>query len=396
MASDANALNCPAAPTVPEAVRRRGLRLTISHNCRHYGGMPPERPGISGEQARPGPAEIPGYLTSLSNWGRWGADDELGTLNLITGEVTAAAAGLVTAGRPVSCGWPVDPATPDVYGPPQRLMLMGGAGPPPERPAAGSSGPGLSATGPATTGPAATGPAATGPGPAATHRPHRSAVEYIGLAFHGMTVTHLDAPAHVSWDGTLYNGRPATAVRFDTGAGACAVTGAARGISTRGVLLDVAALHGTDWLGPGYRTSPADLEACARRQRVTPRPGDALLLRTGTGHRARVPGGPGLRDEQKPGWGFDCLPWLHARDAALIGCDSINDAVPSGGGGHGFDLPVHLVGLVAMGLWLLDNCDFEELAATCAELGRWEFMFSVLPLRLCGATGSPVNPIALF
>jgi kynurenine formamidase len=221
-------------------------------------------------------------------------------------------------------------------------------------------------------------------------------VEYIGLAFHGMTVTHLDAPAHVSWDGTIYNGRPAAAVRFDTGAAACAVTGAARGITTRGVLLDVVALHGVAWLEPGHRVSPAELDACLERQRVAVRPGDAVLLRTGTGALARQPDGPGLRGERKPGWGFSCLPWLHDRDVALIGCDSINDAVPSGGSRHGFDLPVHLVGLVAMGLWLLDNCDFEELAAACAELGRWEFMFSVLPLRLRGGTGSPVNPVALF
>jgi len=315
-------------------------------------------------------------MTSLSNWGRWGPDDELGTLNLVSRQHITAAAGLVQAGRAVPCGWPVDPGIPDVYGAPQRLMLLGGAGPPPEPPARATPEPPAS--------------------PPAAHRPHRSAVEYIGLAFHGMTVTHLDAPAHVSWDGAIYNGRPASAVRFDTGATACAVTAASRGICTRGVLLDVAALHGVDWLGPGYRVGPAELEECCRLQNVAVQPGDALLLRTGTGRRARQPGGPGLRDEHKPGWGFDCLPWLHARDAALVGCDSINDAVPSGGGGHGFDLPVHLVGLVAMGLWLLDNCDLEELAATCAELRRWEFMLSVLPLRLAGATGSPVNPVALF
>ena len=329
--------------------------------------MSTERPGVPPEQ-RPEPAEIQDWMTSLSNWGRWGPDDELGTLNLITSQHIAAAAGLVQAGLPVPCGWPVDPGIPDVYGAPQRLMLLGGAGPPSELP----------------------------PGPSAGRRPHRSNVEYIGLAFHGMTVTHLDSPAHASWDGAMYNGRPASAVRFDTGAVACAVTAAGRGICTRGVLLDVAALHGVDWLGPGYRVSPAELEECSRRQNVAVRAGDALLLRTGTGQRARQPDGPGLRDEHKPGWGFDCLPWLHARDVALVGCDSINDAVPSGGGGHGFDLPIHLVGLVAMGLWLLDNCDFEELAATCGDLRRWEFMFSVLPLRLAGATGSPVNPVALF
>jgi kynurenine formamidase len=339
------------------------------------------------QPASPDPAEIPGYMTALSNWGRWGAEDELGTLNLITPSRVAAAAGLVTAGRPVSCAWPVDPAVPDVYGTPQRLMLLGGAGPPPAPPA-----------------------------PGAEHRPHRSAVEYIGLAFHGMTVTHLDAPAHVSWDGAIYNGRPAAAaVRFDTGATAGAVTAAARGITTRGVLLDVPALHGVPRLAPGHRVGLAELDACLGRQGVAIRPGDAVLLRTGGPGPARQPAGPGaaapgaaesvatesgaadpVAEEGKPGWGFGCLPWLHGHDVALIGCDGINDAVPSGGGGHGFDLPVHLVGLVAMGLWLLDNCDFMELAATCAELGRWEFLFSVLPLRLRGGTGSPVNPVALF
>lgn len=184
---------------------------------------------MSAQPPSPDPAEIPGYLTSLSNWGRWGDGDELGTLNLITAGVVAAAAGLVTAGQPVSCGWPVDPAVPDVYGTPQRLMLLGGAGPPPEPLAAG-----------------------------AERRPHRSAVEYIGLAFHGMTVTHLDSPAHVSWDGVIYNGRPAAAaVRFDTGATACAVTAAAHGITTRGVLLDVPALHSVPRLAPGHRVQPS-------------------------------------------------------------------------------------------------------------------------------------------
>jgi kynurenine formamidase len=306
-------------------------------------------------------------MTSLSNWGRWGGADELGTLNLVTSERVTAAAQLVRSGRAVSCAWPIDPAVPDVYGSPQRLMLAGGAGPPAEAAA-----------------------------PGAVLRPHRSYVEYVGLAFHGMTVTHLDAPAHISWNDQIYNGRPAAGLRFDTGASAGGVTAAWRGVTTRGVLLDVAGWHGSPWLDPGYAVSPDDLTECERRQGVTVGPGDAVLLRTGAGRRARRLGDPGLRDERKAGWGFGCLPWLHARQAALIGCDGINDAVPSGGGQHGFDLPVHIVGLVAMGLWLLDNCDLEELAACCAELGRWAFLISILPLRLAGATGSPVNPVAVF
>lgn len=317
---------------------------------------------------QPDPADIPGYMTSLSNWGRWGDDDELGTLNLITPGRIAAAAGLVSAGRTVSCAWPVDPDVPDVYGPPRRMFLMGGAGPPPE-------------------------PLA----PSAVPRPHRSVVEYVGLAFHGLTVTHLDAPSHVSWDGKIYNGRSAETVRHDLGACASAVTAAWQGITTRGVLLDVPAAHGTGRLEPGYAVQPGDIAACERRQNVTVRPGDAVLLYTGASLQAHQVGHPaGVPPEKMAGWGFSCLPWLRERDAAVAGCDGVNDVVPSGGGGFGFDLPLHLVGLVAMGLWLLDNCDLAGLAAACASLGRWEFMFSVLPLRLAGATGSPVNPVAVL
>lgn len=173
-----------------------------------------------------------------------------------------------------------------------------------------------------------------------------------------------------------------------------AVTAAGDGIVTRGVLLDVAALRGVDWLLPGEGVFPDELEAAENRAGVRVGPGDALLLRTGYGRKKRERGPDRVEDVGRAGWHAACLPWLRARDVALIGADTAQDVQPCGY--PSFRSPVHAIGIVAMGLWLLDDCDLEPLAETCVRLGRSEFMLQVNPLRLSGATGSPVNPIALF
>jgi kynurenine formamidase len=171
---------------------------------------------------------------------------------------------------------------------------------------------------------------------------------------------------------------------------------AGEGVVTRGVLLDVAAARGVAWLEPGEGVYPDDLEAAEARQSVRVEPGDAVLLRTGFGRFRREtgtetpPGGPIV----EPGWHAAAMPWLRERDAALIACDSASDAQPSGYAA--LPLPVHVIGLVAMGLWLIDNCDLEGLAAVAERLGRWTFLFALAPLRLSLLTSSPVNPIATF
>jgi kynurenine formamidase len=190
----------------------------------------------------------------------------------------------------------------------------------------------------------------------------------------------------------MYNGRPHSLVDAETGSAWAAVTAAADGIVTRGVLLDVAAVRDVPWLEPGQGVFPEDLEAAERRQGVRVRPGDAVLLRTGHG-RARHESGPAGGITQA-GWHASCLPWLHERGVALIGADTPQDVQPSG-----YDdilMPVHAVGLVAMGLWLLDNCDLEACAATAVELDQWDFQLAVAPVRFAGTSGSPVNPIATF
>lgn len=316
----------------------------------------------------PSEAEVLAWFEALSNWGRWGDDDQLGTLNLITAEKRRQAAALVHAGECVSCAWEIDPRPQrdQVFGPPQRFMLGTGQGlADPERPL-----------------------------PTGAKAPPRwaGASEFVGLVFHGYSVTHLDALSHYFWDGHMYNGRPAARVTSAQGATWHAVAALADGVLTRGVLLDVARVRGVPWLEPGEGVFPDDLAAAEARAEVTVGPGDAVLLRTGYGRKRRERGPDDVRAVGRAGWHAACLPWLRERDVAVIGADTAQDVHPSGY--PALRSPVHAVGIVAMGLWLLDNCDLEPLADACERLGRAEFQLQLAPLRIAGGTGSPVNPIA--
>jgi kynurenine formamidase len=317
----------------------------------------------------PSEEDVLGYFDALSNWGRWGEDDQLGTLNLISPEKRIAAAELVRVGRSVSCSWEIGGAPPadQTFGPPHRFMI------------------------------------ATGQGLADEHRvtaPWRAsdrsagAMEYLGLVYHGHTVTHVDSLAHVFWDGKMYNGKPPELVTATFGATHHAVTAMHEGVMTRGVLLDVAATRGVSWLEPGDAVFPEDLDESEVREGVRVEEGDVLLLRTGYGRRARENGPDDVPSVGRAGWHAACLPWLHERGVAAIACDTAQDVQPSGY--ERLRSPIHAVGIVAMGLWLIDNCDLEELSQVCATSGRWEFLFTLAPLRWVGATGSPANPLATF
>ncbi len=298
-------------------------------------------------------ADVIAYFQSLSNWGRWGADDERGALNLITPEKTARAVALAREGVTVSAARPLDTvAAADNAWP--LVHLMTGAG---------------------------TDPGATGSG------------DYLALRFHGYAHTHLDALCHMFWDGKLYNGRDQSAVTSQ-GAGAGSVAAAEAGIVTRGVLIDAPRLRGRPRLEPGEALYPEDLEAAEAAQNVRVAEGDALLVYTGRWRRRQEAGPWDVNSEGLAGLHAACLPWLHERGVAVLGCDGVSDVMPSGFPGVG--LPIHRVGIVAMGLHLLDNCDLEALAEACAARSRWEFLFVVAPLRVAGGTGSPVNPIAVF
>ena len=139
---------------------------------------------------------------------------------------------------------------------------------------------------------------------------------------------------------------------------------------------------------------PADLEAAEELAGIRVESGDVVLLRTGDGER-RSADWKGYEPDRQPGYQAACLPWLFERGVAAIGSDVAQDVRPSGYGDE-LTMPIHTVGIVAMGLWLIDNCNLEQVGDACADLGRWEFQFVLGPLRMEGGTGSPANPLAIF
>lgn len=311
--------------------------------------------------------DVIGYLDTLSNWGRWGDDDRLGTLNLITPELRRRAASLVQTGTVVSLSRDIDPDKPDPLGAGtgsiHRFMQIGEI----------------------------------------SHHMGKNAVrfdavtEYVGICAHGSN-THLDGLAHYSWDGKNYNGFDADDTTSIGGARRLSIHHACDGIVTRGVLLDICALHGVRWLEPGYAISPDDLAAAEERQGVTVEPGDVLIVHTGQVARALADGPAPTRGgiPANAGLSAACLPFLRERDVAALGSDAIQDVQPSGYPGLSLLRPIHIVGIVALGLWLIDNMELTRLAETCATTGRSSFFFAMLPWRMTGVTSSATNPVAVF
>lgn len=313
--------------------------------------------------AVPTEAQVKDYLRSLSNWGRWGAEDELGTVNLITPAKRIAAARLVTDGVSVSCARPIatDIAA-DTTVQPMRFMVDSGEGRDTDSPE--------------------------------RLLQRRGAAEFIGMVFHGYSITHVDAPSHYFWDGKMYNGRSCNLVTSREGATAASIEVLQGGVVSRGVLLDVARVRGVEWLPPGEGVMPEDLEAAEKVQGVRVESGDILLVRTGFYGRRLVEGAVNPLQAGSPALHAACCPWLRERGVAMIGTDTHNDIAPPPYPSMGNSF--HVVCLVAMGLWLIDNGNLEELGRACAERRRWEFLLTIAPLRLKNVTGSPVNPIAVF
>ena len=311
----------------------------------------------------PSEQEVLGYFDKLSNWGRWGDDDEHGTLNLLSNEKTLQAVSLVREGATVSCSRTVT-WTPeaDHMSTPLHFMLESGEG--------------------------------WASGDKVTNRPSQAATDFFGMAFHGYHITHMDSLAHFFWQGKMYNGRPPHLVSTGLGATVESIELAKDGIATRGVLVDVPMIRGVDWVERGEGVMPEDILAAEERCGFRIEEGDVLLVRTGNLHRRNVEGPVNPREAGSPACQAACLPLFHERGIAVLGSDTGNDVMPSQY--SSMSNPIHQVGIVAMGLWILDNPNLEELAAACQERNRWEFMLTINPLRLFNTTGSPVNPIAIF
>jgi kynurenine formamidase len=304
--------------------------------------MPTPQRALSG-------AQVLEFHKALSNWGRWGERDQLGTLNLITPEKRAAAARLVRSGRSVSCARSL-PTLPSLENPNPVVHLMLGT-------------------------------ASEGWGG-----------DYFALAPHGFATSHIDALCHIFHEGKLYNGYPIERVTAH-GALELAIHELRDGIVSRGVLLDVPRARGMDFLEAAEPIFPEDLERAEVQSRVRVEPGDVLLVRTGR-WALRAKRGEWNPRERLAGLHASCLPWLRARGVAALGCDGVSDVVPSQV--EGVPMPIHTVAIVAMGLHLLDNLELEALARACIEEDRWEHLITIAPLVLFRGTASPVNPIALF
>jgi kynurenine formamidase len=300
--------------------------------------------------------ELDKLFDQLSNWTRWGSDDQRGTLNFITDERRVAATRLVSTGEAISLAH--DLATepmPDHPHPVQHHMLASGDA----RDANGIEG-------------------------------YEAARDHLSLDVHGLWTTHVDALSHMFVRGQMYGGRPASEVRSD-GARSNTVMTMADGVIARGVLLDVPRALGSEFLDNGEVVTVADLEATEAHHGVRVGSGDVVLIAWGREARRKsrrgFDGFSGLHPE--------CLPWLAEREVAVVGSDGISDPMPFIGT-TGWPFPIHQIAIVAMGLPLIDNVRLAPLGERCAELGRWEFLFTMAPLRIPKGTGCPVNPVAVL
>ena len=288
-------------------------------------------------------------FSELSNRGRWGEDDQRGTLNYITPAKVKEALSLVRSGRVVSIGRDLDTVSgPSNPRPVVHYLLY-----------------------------------------AAHHA--EATMDFVGIAPHGLAVTHLDAVGHVYFEGEMYNGRRAADEVDRYGMRFGSIEAMAEGVVTRGVFLDVASALGVDYLEPTASIGPAELEAAEEYWGVEAEAGDAVLVRSGRMvHESQDdPPAPG----QRAGLDIDAIRWLHRREVAVYGGDCI-ERMPSPY--PGLDLPLHSLGLAGMGLALLDWPDTEALKAACSTEGRAEFVLMMAPLRLRGGTGSAVNPLGIF
>lgn len=293
----------------------------------------------------------------LSNWNRWGADDELGTLNLVTPERVAAAARLVRTGTVHELGMPLDARCPQPGGVrfnPIHKMSVTPAD------CAGSSDGMIAAD------------------------------DLVMMSL--QAATQWDSLAHVGYDGLLYNNVPGSAVN-GFGASRNSIDKTVRHLVGRGVLLDIARLRGVDSLAAGERIEAADLEAAEARHGVRVGPGDFLFVRTGW-YRTFLAGDSTAYLGASPGLALSCCAWLRDRDVAAVCSDnSAVEVIPSEL--PGVDVPLHMVLIRDLGLTLGEMFDLEGLGEAVEETGVAEFFFSGPALKFTGAVGSPLSPLAI-
>jgi kynurenine formamidase len=308
------------------------------------------------DRTPPTAEEYAAYPERFKNWGRWGSDDELGTLNFITAEVRRSAAALVQEGQTVSMARPIQ-----------------------TRP----------------------GPANPWPAEHLVGMPHaRAAGDYLGMYLHSFVDTHIDALSHTAGaDGYTWNGKQLGSNGMPLEHSGTVDYWRA-GIATRGVLYDVPRFRGTDYVRGGEPVHGWELADIAKAQGVQPRSGDAVVIRSGLD--AFLAAGQQPSFASIAGVHASALEFLYETEASALIWDFQDAPVEDQGLPNPHDIPIpiamhlHAVTLPSMGMPLIDNAALDDIAAACARMNRWEFQLIVAPLIITGGTGSPVNPIAVF
>src|SRR5262245_41867950 len=293
--------------------------------------------------------ELEAMFRRCSNAGRWGSDDELGTLNYITPQKRIAAAALVKRGEVVSVGRDLSTKQSKTNAQPVgHVMTYSDA----KSPSCGDD---------------------------------------FTIAPKGTVVTHMDALCHFSWNDQFYNGRKRSDSLTASGSKWGSIYAQRQGIFTRGILLDVAAARGVPWYNPDEYVTAEDFEAAEKRQRVKVESGDAIFVRTGM---ERMEAELGEQDiYPRAGLHAECAEWMHNRQVSVYGGDCIEKLpYPS----ESFTSAVHMIVLASMGLPILDWPALTELARACERLNRWDYLLTTAPLRLPGGTSSPINPLCVF
>jgi kynurenine formamidase len=308
------------------------------------------------------PAVFTEVAARVRNWGRWGADDEIGTLNLVDAEARRRGAASVVSGEAFALGLPLSEAEGIQVGVvegrvnPTRTMVQVNV-------------------------------------PVNAEQPDWVCFSEDVLTLATQCATHWDSLAHSSYGGIIYNGYPAASVTAE-GATLCGIHRLTSVIS-RGILLDVARALGRDVLEPGHPIMPADLDAAVELAGVTIEPGDILLVRTGQMvHLAAERRDLFAYVYPSPGLTIETAEWFFARDVAAVATDTLPfEVIPCQY--EDVYLPVHLLHLVEMGMTQGQNWVLDPLAEACATDGRYTFLLDATPLLITAGLGSPLNPIAL-
>ena len=304
------------------------------------------------------PEDFAKLQKELSNWNRWGADDQMGAVNLITPKKRLSALRVAREGASYSMARNAETREAvDNPAPIVRKTTRVGRGQVP-----GSAGIGGTS-------------------------------DTFFISYHGYVHTHMDTICHFLYDRKMYNGYSQDEVTED-GAAKNSIINFKNGIITRGVLMDMARHKGVEYLEPGTAIYPEDLDAWEKKAGVKVGAGDVMIVRTGRWARRDAKGPWAIQGEGLAGLHMSCARWLHARDVSILGGDGAQDVLPSQV--TGVSQPIHALCIVAMGMPIFDNLDLELIGREAEKRKRWDFLVTASPAAVPGGTGSVLNPIATF